>query len=676
MSHEQLMQDLREWRELGWIRRLEEHFADFLIGLEPGADVRMLLAATMTSHQLGKGHVCLSLADWIKDPLGYLELPPEPIDREAPEEPELEARRQRAETRLRARMDTLDPAGVEQALERSPLVGTGAGHTPLVLDRGKLYLRRTWRAETGIVTAISKLVDIRSPAAGPDPLGDAIREIFAGTGDLLPEGPNDPDWQQVACALAARSGLTIITGGPGTGKTWTVVRIIALLQLLHPKQTENPLRIRLAAPTGKAAQRLSESINQGWDALEREQRTVGLLAPEAASTLHRLLGSQYHTRHFRHDRHNPLPADVVIVDEASMIDQELMHSLLDALAPATRLILLGDKDQLASVEAGAVFGDLCRDAARLDYSIAVNDWLERALGYRAATDGAGGLADHRVMLRLNRRSTEAINELARAVNCGAPDQAIALLRDCQSDELEWPSVGQEGKEVLKEVLIPGYRAFLEAVNKSMPESSDPDQNAIDRWARECLSLQARFQVLTALKQGPWGVSGINRLVNESLGLGKGSSSRARAGSEWFHGRPVLITRNDYSTGLMNGDIGLCLAIPDGRRDTLRVVFSGADNRLRYLSPSRLRDCQTAWAMTVHKSQGSEFTHTVLVLPDQPSRVLTRELVYTGLTRARERFTLVAPNEEVFRQAVEQRTQRSSALAERLDGLQTARLEAP
>lgn len=664
MSHETLIADLRLWRELGWIRLLDEHFADFLAGFEAGASSEVLLAAAMASYQLGKGHVCLSLSDWMADPLGYLGLPPEETERETAPDPVLQAQRQQAESRLRSRMDALDLANLEQALASSALVGSGPGSTPLVLDRGMLYLRRTWHAETGIVESIVELAGAQAMAPAPGQVGQAIREIFGGEGRLLTAGQSEPDWQQVACALAARSGLTIVTGGPGTGKTWTVVRIIAVLQMLHPEQTERPLRIRLAAPTGKAAQRLTESISAGWQALSHEQRLLGLLAPEPASTLHRLLGSQYHTRHFRHDRSNPLPADVVIVDEASMIDQELMHSLLDALAPSTRLILLGDKDQLASVEAGAVFGDLCRDAEQPGYSAELSAWLESVLGVRLAGNAAGGLADHRVMLRRNRRSTAAINQLATAVNAGEAESAIRLLREHDGDELAWPVVDEEQQDGLKELVFTGYRSYLDKIEASRPQTANPSEVAVDEWARHCLAVYGDFQVLTALKRGPWGVEGINRKMQEWL---KASRIGREAGSagEWFHGRPVMMTRNDYSTGLMNGDIGLCLSVPVDGENILRVVFPGAGDSLRYFSPSRLRDCQTAWAMTVHKSQGSEFTHTVLVLPDETSRVLTRELIYTGLTRARERFTLVAPSADVLRDAVRLRTRRSSALGERL-----------
>jgi exodeoxyribonuclease V alpha subunit len=428
MQPETLLRDIESWRQLGWMRATEVQFARFLAGLEPEVSDDVLLAAVLTSHQLGRGHVCLPLAELLAEPLNLLDLPPERPGIDTRVDPDRERKEKRALATLEQHLEALDPGELETRLLASSLVSTGSGTTPLVHDRGHLYLRRTWQAETDIAAAVADRGEWLEPVVGPSDLGRMIREIFAGPQDEparldrqeqsdLETSQNDIDWQQVACAVAARSRLAIITGGPGTGKTWTVVRIIALLQRLQALNSHEPLRIRLAAPTGKAAQRLSESINEGWKEMVGQAGPDGLVAPEKAATLHRLLGSQRHTRHFRHDHLNPLPADVVIVDEASMIDQEMMQSLLDALAPTTRLILLGDKDQLASVEAGAVFGDLCQGVERAEYSAEMADWIERVSGadLSARTD-QGGFADQRVMLRRNRRSASVINDLAERVN--------------------------------------------------------------------------------------------------------------------------------------------------------------------------------------------------------------------------------------------------------------------
>jgi len=674
MPHESLYEDLALWRELGWMRVLEEQFVRFLGRIDSTADECVLFAAALASHQLGRGHVCLPLAECLAEPLAVLGLPPENLERERRPDPERERREADARRRLEKRLAGLELETLQQALDASTLVTEGKGSTPLVHDRGNLYLRRTWQAETDIAEAIASRREPLPPNLGAEDLGRLIREIFGQRDNLLAAGDMKIDWQQVACAVAARSPLSIVTGGPGTGKTWTAVRIIALLQKLHPDQASTPLRIRLAAPTGKAAQRLTESVAAGWQELQAQVDQVGLVAPESASTLHRLLGSQRHTRHFRHDRTNPLPADVVIVDEASMIDQELMQSLLDALAPTTRLVLLGDKDQLASVEAGAVFGDLCQGADDSARSPKMAGWLERVTGVRPQSTEGGFLVDQRVMLHHNHRAEHEIQALAECVNAGDAHRAAELLEGTDGNQLRCPRIDVEDDTALRNLLLhgdaagddrQGYLGYLDAIHDMRPNTARPTPRQIDNWARDCLDAYGQFQVLTAVKQGPWGVEGINRKVREWLGQQKVGGEPAASGEEWFHGRPVMITRNDYATGLMNGDIGLCLTVPIDGEPRLRVVFRKADNELQYFSPGRIRECRTAWAMTVHKSQGSEFGHTVLVLPDRYSRVVTRELIYTGLTRARRRFTLAAPDIETFKRGVRERTERVSALADRL-----------
>jgi len=686
MPHEALYTDLALWRELGWMRVLEEQFARFLGRIDATADERVLFAAALASHQLGRGHVCLPLAECLAEPLVVLGLPPEMPEPQAAPDPDRERREADARQRLERRLEALELEPLQQALNASVLVSGEKGSTPLVHDRGSLYLRRTWQAETDIAEAIASRREPLPSQLGPEDVGRLIREIFGLGGNLLPAGGAGVDWQQVACAVAARSPLSIVTGGPGTGKTWTAVRIIALLQKLHPEQAEMPLRIRLAAPTGKAAQRLTESVAAGWHELKAQIGQLGLVAPEPASTLHRLLGSQRHTRHFRHDRTNPVPADVVIVDEASMIDQELMQSLLDALAPSTRLVLLGDKNQLASVEAGAVFGDLCQGADGPGRSPTMVDWLERVTGVRPQTGVDGALADQRVVLQHNHRAEREIQALAECVNTGDAEGAAGLLDRRQGNELQRPRIDAEDDTALRKLLLhgdaggagrEGYLGYLEVIHAQCPNAARPAQREIDDWARDCLDAYSRFQVLTAVRQGPWGVAGINRRVREWLGQQKIRGEAAISGDDWFHGRPVMITRNDYATGLMNGDIGLCLAVPVDGEPRLRVVFRKAENELQYFSPGRIRECQTAWAMTVHKSQGSEFDHAVLVLPEGYGRVVTRELIYTGLTRARRRFTLAAPDLETFKRGVRHRTRRHSGLAvaiQRAAGPAPARIE--
>ncbi|MFW5816347.1 MAG: AAA family ATPase, partial [Wenzhouxiangella sp.] len=280
MAHEGLLSDLGLWRELGWIRRLEVEFSRFLSRLDPAADEHVLLAAALTSHQLGRGHVALPLAACLADPQGFLALPP-PQDETAWAEAESAGRHALALAALKHRLQGLTAKDLADRLSSSGLVDDGPGSAPLVFERGHLYLRRTWQAETAIAAAIVKRTATGSSSFKPAQIRRAIDEVFA------PVPAEQPDWQRMACALAVRGPFTIVTGGPGTGKTWTAVRIIALLQRVHQLHSTQPLRIRLAAPTGKAAQRLTESIAAGWQALLSGQRLDGLVAPQPAATLHR-----------------------------------------------------------------------------------------------------------------------------------------------------------------------------------------------------------------------------------------------------------------------------------------------------------------------------------------------------------------------------------------------------
>lgn len=656
MSHDRVLYAFASWRQAGWMRPLEERFVHFLAGLDHSSDPRVLLLAGLASHALHLGHVSLNGQQLRLSPGELLALPPEQAGFDT--EPTLD---QRARECWQEMLADLAAADLDQILAHSSLVGEGEGSTPLVWQSGRLYLRRNWQA----VVDIRRILEVRSQPAGELPPPERLRGLIDA---LFPSGDEDqrPDWQKIACAVAARSGFAIITGGPGTGKTWTMVKLLGLLQSMQRESAANddrPLRILLAAPTGKAAARMTESVLDNWAQLPEEFQSEAY-RPDAARTLHRLLGTRPGSRHFRHNARNPIHADVVIVDEASMIDLHMMHSLLVALAPHTRLVLLGDKDQLASVEPGSVFGDLCEGAETPAYDAELVAWLQAACGETLVAGArSGGLANQRVMLRQTRRFDQDIAALARAVNAGQSATAASLLGQGQP-ALNWLKPASENAPAVRELLVDqGYAAYLSVLDRP-PESVDPGQanaaGALERWISEGLDAYTGFQLLSATRSGPWGVDGLNRRIRQWLA----EAGLVEATGQWFHGRPVMVTRNDYRSGLMNGDIGLCLKLPqaDGR-SSLRVVFRKAGGELHHYSPARLPDCQTAWAMTVHKSQGSEFTHTVLALPEHHNRALTRELVYTGLTRARERFTLLAPAVAVFARAVEQRTHRSSALAD-------------
>ncbi|MEY4754517.1 MAG: hypothetical protein RJA44_2192, partial [Pseudomonadota bacterium] len=499
------------------------------------------------------------------------------------------------------------------------------------------------------------------------------------------------DWQRLACAVALRGRLALITGGPGTGKTYTVARLLVLLQALHQQAAAaSPaaparLRIALAAPTGKAAARLKQAIEQALaelrdqlgDAVDLDELTHSL---GAARTLHSLLGARPDTRRLRHDARHPLDVDLLVVDEASMVHLEMMAALLDALPPQARLVLLGDKDQLASVEAGAVLGDLCREAEAGRYHAATAAALQALAGVMlpaAMLDGQGSaLAQQTVMLRRSRRFAGPIGALARAVNDGDAAAAWRVLREPVAPRSEAASepvaasvtalVGVQNAAVVELALqgrvdAPGGYARYARLLAERPTDIDADAHAA--WAIKVLKAFERFRVLAALRDGDWGVAGLNRAIEQALVARR----LLRRSGEWYEGRPVMVTRNDPAAGVHNGDVGLALQPAQG--GALRVWFLDGD-QLRSVLASRLAQVETAFAMTVHKSQGSEFEHTVLVLPPEASAVLTRELAYTGITRARQAFTLVAPQADVFSAALARRTVRASGLPDLLDSAKT------
>jgi exodeoxyribonuclease V alpha subunit len=675
---------IADWVEREWVRRLDAAFAEFLWREVPEAQPLLIFGALLASHQLGLGHACLDLAATLEDPAFTLALPPEgaqPLPAGSP-------------SRYPGQM--LEGVALDDwlaALDEPRLVGDGAGSTPLVRVGERLYLRRCWQYEQDVNSGIAQRLERNAALQDALPAA-ALRErldvLFPGTQDAAAGTQADTDWQKLACATAARSALTIITGGPGTGKTTTVVKVLAVLQamalesagttasnrssgaaqnderfLSQPPDGGHPLRIRLAAPTGKAAARLSESIAGAVSRLTLDGIAHGdavrAAIPTRVSTLHRLLGSRPGTRKFRHDATNRLALDVLVVDEASMIDLETMAALLQALPPAGRLILLGDKDQLASVEAGAVLADLCARARQGHYTPATAAWLHQVTGEHidgTLLDAHGTDLDQAVvMLRHSHRfaAGSGIGTLASAINAGDRRAAAAFWKrgdpqvrklagpECDRDfgalvldgrVGHGPSAEGDGKRV-------GYAHYLKTMRDEAP-AADASQDDVDAWAQKVLDAHGKFQLLTTLRSGAWGVEGLNLRVAQLL-MEQDLISDVNG---WYAGRPVLVTRNDYALGLMNGDIGMTLALPhaDGDASVLRVAFPMTDGsrRIKWILPSRLQAVETVFALTVHKSQGSEFEHAVVALPENPGPILTRELLYTGITRARTFLTVLSP----------------------------------
>ncbi len=657
---EQVLALLDAWQELGWLRPLDRALTRFLYEQAPNCPPLALLAAALISHQLGHGHVCLDIGTTLAEPDFALSLPPEGADSGTAPLPSALLQ----SVQLKDWIATL--ADSEVVDSTTPETGL----RPLVLVGQRLYLRRYWQYERNVVTDLR--ARLQSPLPVQEDFAQRLQALFAGS-------TQQPDWQLLACALAARGRFSIITGGPGTGKTTTVVRLLALLQT-PAVSTGQPLRIRLAAPTGKAAARLTESIGRQVGELPVDE-AVKAEIPTSVGTLHRLLGSLPNSRHFRHHRDNPLALDVLVIDEASMIDLEMMACVLAALPSNARLILLGDKDQLASVEAGAVLGDLCRNADQGFYSPDTQHWLQQVSGQSLATaelqqgdQSEHALEQQTAMLRFSHRfgGDSGIGELARAVNRCADQQARQLLQadkfaDIQQRSLSKPNDPAFATCVLGSDQLPGYQSYLQRLNSARPPSATPaDSDQWQEWARRVLKTFDQFQLLCAVRKGDWGVEAINQRVASLLH----ARGLLPADQGWYEGRPVLVTRNDYSLGLMNGDIGIALRIAEPalesgmqERQALRVAFPRNDGSggIRFVLPSRLPEVDSVFAMTVHKSQGSEFTHAALVLPPARNPVLTKELVYTAITRASKRFTLLESRAGVFEEAVRTPVRRISGL---------------
>lgn len=625
---------LQRWRDAGWLRALDLALVRLLQQLDPAAPGSLLAAAALLAQLEGRGHGCLPLALLHGDELTALLGWPE------------------AATSELAALQPLwpaDAASARQAWGSTPLLADRSeadAAAPLVLGHAALYLRRYWRHEQRIAARL-RARSADGTAAGVDRARARalLDQLFGPPGEA-------PDWQRLACALALRGQLAIVTGGPGTGKTYTAARLLVLLQALHTGP--QPLRVALAAPTGKAAARLRQSIDAALQALG--PLAAGVL-PGPAQTLHALLGARPGTRRFAHDAAHPLDLDLLFVDEASMVHLEMMDSLLDALPPTARLVLLGDRDQLASVEAGAVLGELCHGASAAAYDGATRQWLQdlggSALPPAAAVPG-GALAQQTVTLLATRRFDGAIGQLARSLNTGDAAAALALLQQPPDATLAL-QLGRDPQPVLALALAGrpgapgGYTPYLQALAQRPDAAQD-----FEAWARQLLQRFDTFRVLCAVRDGPWGVAGLNAAIERTLAA-QGLLQRR---GEWYEGRPVLVTRNDPALGVFNGDIGLVLRAPGGW--PLRACFLDGPT-LRTVSVARLADVETAFAMTVHKSQGSEFAHVVLVLPDADSTVLTRELVYTGVTRARSALTLVADEPRRLATACGRLTQRLSGL---------------
>ncbi len=545
---------------------IDQQLATLLAGADPATENKTLAhTVRILNHQVRQGDVCLLLANYAGLPIEGYRLP--------------------------------DLPAWLAILGSSSAVGEPGASTPLILENNqRLYFQRYWLYEQQLATALRNRVNQLSA----DP--QATIPVDDKTLTQLLADQRLSEQQHQAIAHAIHSPLSIITGGPGTGKTTTIAGLLKIFYHCNPDT-----RIALAAPTGKAATRMQQAISARINLSSQHV---------SASTIHRLLGYRPNRVNFRYHAENPLPYDVVIVDEASMIDLALMSKLVTAVSAYARLILLGDADQLVSVETGAVFGELCRNS---EGSLLKHNILRLQHSYRFS-------------------QVTGISQLADAVNNGDSEIALQLL-----DSQQFPEVTRIASEI---ALLD--QSLIQHLSQRFETNAEPLQR---------LQANNQFQLLCAHRKGRWGVEELNQSIENLLRKHNLVSGQGH----YYHGKPIIISRNNYQLNLFNGDIGLLAHSQSGE---LKAYFSTSDNGIRELSPARLPTNLTAWALTVHQSQGSEFDHVLLVLPEELSPVLSRELIYTAITRARKSIRIMG-SRDVLEQAITARTNRQSGILDKL-----------
>jgi exodeoxyribonuclease V alpha subunit len=605
------------------LQDIDTKFSNLMTALSgDAASEELALAAALVSNTTaGEKHICFDLEAGADQPLAALfsEVPEKMV-------PRLQRTR------------TPDTRAWIAKLKASPVVGAPGEYRPLVLDaRNRLYLYRYWDYERKLARAIQDRAGLRRSPVDRDILRTGLDRYF-------PPREQTPDWQKVAAYAAVTGNLCIISGGPGTGKTHTVTNILALLL-----EQDEALRMAVCAPTGKAAARIQETIRKAKQVLACPPELLPKI-PEAATTIHRLMGVKRGSPHFYHDRHHQLPVDVLIVDEASMVSMALMTKLLLATSAACRVILLGDRNQLASVEAGAVLGDICAAADTGSFSKAFCEQYAIDSGDDIIPSCAAGnavLSDCAVELKFSYRFDEksAIGAVSRTVNSGDAAAAMEIMATDTTGTIAKKPLPDPGEleDQLAALLDTGYAGLFRAPGVA-----------------QAFTALETFRILCSHRRGPYGIEGINRLM-ETILQKKGLIDTRE---QYYPGRPIMINRNDYNLGLYNGDVGIIW--PD-ETAAPRAWFPDQTGGFQALAPARLPAHETVYAMTIHKSQGSEFDRVVMILPATTAPIFTRELIYTGITRAR-RAVEIWTNDDIFKAAVRARVERRSGLK---DGLRVS-----
>ncbi|SMO33850.1 exodeoxyribonuclease V subunit alpha [Gracilimonas mengyeensis] len=595
-----VIQALEQLAEQEIIFGAETEFVRFLLNLYPETPEAVQWAAAACLNAQQKGHVCLDISKLsgfvFGDPSSGMEI-----------------------------SDQLKKEWLHQ-LEKCEWVSDGVEVSPLVLEDSRLYLHRFWKYEEELARWLTeKAHQTNTITADQERI---IRKLAAPAADLF-----EVNWQQVALCLSFLKDMVVISGGPGTGKTYTVLNIIAAQAMAA---SDDKFRIALAAPTGKAARRLIESIEAGKAQLpEPVQEEIEI--PETALTVHKLLGAGYRQNQFRYHTKNKLPYDLVVVDEASMLDITMWVRLVQALDEDTKLVVLGDKDQLASVESGSILGDIC--AGDNSFSVPVTQQIARITGMQIdSVDEHPVINDCVVFLTKSYRFGEesGIGKFANAVNRSDTEEALKLLKSDRYDDLNWQGLSNKNMKAL----IDTY-----AVQHF--------ENYSGHAENEQLAQSNQRKILCALRRGPFGVEQINREAERKIRHRKGLLQS----QEWYAGRIVMSTRNDSVLKVKNGELGICQG-----EETPRISFEG--EKALKVAPARLMNYEPAYAITIHKSQGSEFNEIAIILPDKMNPVLSKEIIYTAVTRARK-DTLILAEEEVLRKAIENSVERHSGLKKKL-----------
>ncbi|WP_139684105.1 exodeoxyribonuclease V subunit alpha [Vibrio tasmaniensis] len=706
---EQLMDVLKFLAAKGSIRQLDYQFARFIAQQATSHSQEIGFLAGVVSHELGKGHICTQLVQEtdLAQLIGLY-----------------------GETALQLNQKLLGIDWVT-VLQSSNLVGTTNDCVkPLMFDGRRVYLQRYWNYEVVLAETLNRLSKpVEFNSEQKKSLTETLNQLFARSYhflfnalakaeanqqtsqvlrqqlvcdhlDIVDEhvldwGAIDQaivqakqvtdldaldslvplsvclNWQKVAAAVALSRRFAVISGGPGTGKTTTVTKLLSAMVEQSLSQGKTPT-IKLVAPTGKAAARLTESIGKAIEQLPLAPEVKANI-PTESSTLHRLLGAIPNRAEFRHNRRNPLHLDILVVDEASMVDLSMMYKLVDALPEHARLILLGDKDQLASVEAGAVLGDICSFNST-GYSTAQGNLIAEMTGFDAiakpgqvkagALNPPAAIADSLCMLQKSYRfdARSGIGQLAKAINNGSASQVDQVFAKGFGD-IENHPLSSDSYNLMLRTLVNEYGGYLNRMNVPLEELETQEARA-----KSVLDLFSQCRLLCSIREGDFGVKGLNHRIERAL------AARCLVNPHndelWYHGRPVMVTRNDHGLGLYNGDIGICMLEADSSQPDsthrLKVYFELPDGSVKAVLPSRVPDHETAYAMTIHKSQGSEFDLTLMILPPDFSPILTRELIYTGITRAKKRLMMFSDT-NVLKRGIKVKTERVSGLGSRLTG---------